>query len=239
MWQKFYILSMMFLFFFVPFVILVILYTTIGRRLFFQDNHIVSSKNDRLSYANLRARKQVVLMLAAVVILFFICLLPMITLRIWSLFGSKVNLGFEGYLNLLYFCRLMLYLNSALNPVCYSLLSTKFRGSFRRVLIDCPPANRHERGESLNTSRGNTSPVFYRDKRRCRHLNSVSSSKTSSVEQSCTRCSIEDRSKFWMIKFEKKGTVPLVSNTILEQRQKNFDEHDKCIENDNKDSTWT
>ena len=215
--------------------ILIVLYSTIARKLF-KDTHIVNSKNDRISYANLRARKQVVLMLAAVILLFFLCLLPMMTLRVWSLFISKVDvakLGFEGYLNVLYFSRVMLYLNSALNPICYSLLSTKFRGSFRRALGGCQP-DRLER----NGSCANTSPVFFHDKRRCRHFSSTSSTRVSTAD-SCHRCSVEDRSKFLMIKFEKKGAVPLVTNKIVEHTSITCDHTSscKCL---NEDSvTWT
>ena len=235
-WQKVYILWMTSLFFFVPFMILVVLYSTIARKLF-KDTHIVNSKNDRISYANLRARKQVVLMLAAVILLFFLCLLPMMTLRVWSLFLSKVDvakLGFEGYLNLLYFSRVMLYLNSALNPICYSLLSTKFRGSFRRALVGCQ-TERMER----NGSCANTSPVFFHEtKRRCRHFSSTSSTRFSTAD-SCHRCSVEDRSKFLMIKFEKKGSVPIVTNKIVETTSITCDHSIacKCIIEDS--ATWT
>ncbi len=225
-WQKIYIMWMTSLFFFMPFVVLIVLYTTIARKLF-KDTHVVNSKNDRISYANLRARKQVVLMLAAVILLFFLCLLPMKTLRVWSLFVSKVDLaklGFEGYLNVLYFSRVMLYVNSALNPICYSLLSTKFRGSFRRALgVPCQ-TDRLER----NGSYANTSPIFFHEgRKRCRHFSRTSSTRFSTTD-TCYRCSIEDKSKFLMIKFEKKGSVPLVTNKLASEEQPK--EQCACVE---------
>lgn len=39
----------------------------------------------------------------------------------------------EHYYNVLYFCRVMLYLNSAVNPILYNLMSSKFRKGFRKV----------------------------------------------------------------------------------------------------------
>lgn len=236
--HKLYILWMTSIFFFLPFIILVVLYATIARKLL-KDTHIVTSKNDRISYANLRARKQVVLMLVAVILLFFLCLLPMMTLRVASLFLSKeswAQLGFEGYLSVMYFTRVMLYLNSALNPICYSLLSTKFRQSFRRALVGCQ-ADKSER----NGSCANTSPVFFHDstRRRCRHCSSTSSTRFSTAE-SCHRCSVEDRSKFLMIKFEKKGSVPVVTNKIVEQKSISACDQNgscKCLATDS--PTWT
>ncbi len=226
------------LFFFVPFVILLVLYTTIVRKLF-KDTHIISSKNDRISYANLRARKQVVLMLAAVIVLFFLCLLPMMTLRAWSLFVSKVDvakLGFEGYLNILYFSRVMLYLNSALNPICYSLLSTKFRGSFRKALSGCKTEKLERNGSCANTS-----PVFFHEgKRRCRHFSRTSSTRFSTTDI-CPRCSVEDKSKFLMIKFEKKGTAPSLTSNIMteETLECNHRGACSCAQSTQEESTWT
>merc|ERR1719471_1327324 len=39
----------------------------------------------------------------------------------------------EVYFNLLYFSRLMFYINSAINPILYNTMSSRFRERFRRV----------------------------------------------------------------------------------------------------------
>ncbi|KAF4532888.1 hypothetical protein B566_EDAN001492 [Ephemera danica] len=86
--------------------------------------------------SNLRARRQVVLMLGTVVLSFFICLMPFRVLTLWIIVVSdetKFRLGVEVYYNLLYFCRTMLYLNSAVNPILYNLMSSKFRVGFSRL----------------------------------------------------------------------------------------------------------
>lgn len=45
-----------------------------------------------------------------------------------------MSLGIDGYYILLYFCRVMLYLNSAINPILYNLMSSKFRDGFVKLL---------------------------------------------------------------------------------------------------------
>uniref|UniRef100_A0A1I8Q0H8 G-protein coupled receptors family 1 profile domain-containing protein n=1 Tax=Stomoxys calcitrans TaxID=35570 RepID=A0A1I8Q0H8_STOCA len=98
---------------------------------------------------NLRKhRQQVIFMLVAVVSSFFVCLLPFRAFTLWVIASSNedvVSLGLEGYYNILYFCRIMLYLNSALNPILYNLMSSKFRTGFWRLLITCCRGHKHKR----------------------------------------------------------------------------------------------
>lgn len=75
-------------------------------------------------------------MLGTVVIFFFVCLLPFRALIVWIVLAPHeevMKLGNEGYYNLLYFCRIMFYLNSAINPILYNLMSSKFRNGFLKV----------------------------------------------------------------------------------------------------------
>jgi len=75
-------------------------------------------------------------MLGTVVLSFFLCLLPFRALTLWIIIvppEAVMSLGVEGYYNLLYFCRIMIYLNSAVNPILYNLMSTKFRDGFARL----------------------------------------------------------------------------------------------------------
>ncbi|XP_030164956.1 thyrotropin-releasing hormone receptor-like [Lynx canadensis] len=75
----------------------------------------------------LNSRKQVTKMLAVVVVVFALLWLPYRTLVVVNSFLSPpyLNLGF------LLFCRLCIYLNSAVNPVIYALMSQRFREAFR------------------------------------------------------------------------------------------------------------
>ena len=71
-----------------------------------------------------------------VVLFFFLCLLPLRIFLLWILaapYEDILALGMENYYNTLYFCRIMFYLNSAINPVLYNMTSARFRGAFMAV----------------------------------------------------------------------------------------------------------
>ena len=130
-WTETFFLTTIIVFFTIPFVILLVLYTVIAR-------HLMANPAISRGPANnlLKHRKQVVLMLGTVVLCFFICLLPFRALTFWIIVAPRqtiVALGWEGYYCLIYFCRVMLYLNSAINPILYNLMSTKFRDGFLRL----------------------------------------------------------------------------------------------------------
>ncbi|XP_070604907.1 thyrotropin-releasing hormone receptor-like [Erythrolamprus reginae] len=97
----------------------------------------------------LSSRKQVTKMLAVVVILFAFLWMPYRTLVVVNSFMDP------PYLNswFVLFCRLSIYLNSAINPVVYNLMSQKFRAAFRK-LCKCEQ-KRTEIATQFNT------PVFY------------------------------------------------------------------------------
>ncbi|XP_004698363.2 thyrotropin-releasing hormone receptor-like [Echinops telfairi] len=77
----------------------------------------------------LNSRKQVTKMLAVVLVLFALLWLPYRTLVVVNSFLSPpyLNLGF------LLFCRLCIYLNSAINPIVYTLMSQRFREAFHKL----------------------------------------------------------------------------------------------------------
>jgi hypothetical protein len=75
-------------------------------------------------------------MLGAVVLSFFVCLMPFRALTLWIIVAPQeavFSLDIETYYNLLYFCRIMIYINSAINPILYNLMSSKFRAGFKRL----------------------------------------------------------------------------------------------------------
>lgn len=132
-WQTFFFVGSISVFFIVPFGVLLILYTVIANHL--MNNPGITSHGNRSNV--LKYRKQVIFMLGAVVLSFFLCLLPFRAFTLWIIVVPSetiVNLGLEGYYSLLYFCRVMLYLNSAMNPILYNLMSSKFREGFLRLL---------------------------------------------------------------------------------------------------------
>lgn len=132
-WQKIYFFLMILILFWIPFAVLIAIYIIITRHLMTDRKHL----NNATERCRMRSRKQVVLMLAAVVICFFVCLMPFRIFMTWVILvhqDSVNNLGMETYYNLLYFCRVMVYINSAINPILYNLISSKFRDAFVRVL---------------------------------------------------------------------------------------------------------
>ena len=71
------------------------------------------------------------------IILFLDSLCPILIVSLWQIFTSVDNiekLGLEGYLNVISFARIIMYLNSSTNPLIYSLTSTKFKLAYKRVL---------------------------------------------------------------------------------------------------------
>nr|XP_057909246.1 thyrotropin-releasing hormone receptor-like [Doryrhamphus excisus] len=80
------------------------------------------------------SRRQVTKMLAVVVILFALLWMPYRTLVVVNSFLDKAYLDTWFLL----FCRLCIYLNSAINPVIYNAMSQKFRSAFKK-LCHCGP----------------------------------------------------------------------------------------------------
>lgn len=142
-WKRIYVFSTIIVFFTLPLFALMVLYTLIAKQL---KNSNAKSKEMIPSLSMLtrpsnhkssKSRQQVICMLVVIIILFFLCLLPIRVVTLWYIYSSnddKHSLGLEGFLNLLTFARIMLYANSAVNPLIYNIVSTKFRGAFMRTL---------------------------------------------------------------------------------------------------------
>ncbi|KAI8486219.1 hypothetical protein Bbelb_361190 [Branchiostoma belcheri] len=118
------------LFLVVPLLLLVGLYTAIRRRLC--DLPSTEQGRDVRKLAQMRSRRQVINMLVAVVVTFFVCTTPHKVVQMWLLFLSSEQ--YEALqqnevmvMNLLVFLRIMVYLNSTLNPILYTLMSSNFQ----------------------------------------------------------------------------------------------------------------
>lgn len=73
---------------------------------------------------------QVIKMLIVVVGLFAILWMPY---RVYVVYNSFAINRYRDYWFLL-FCRIMVYMNSAINPILYNAMSVKFRRAFRKLL---------------------------------------------------------------------------------------------------------
>ncbi|XP_069681103.1 thyrotropin-releasing hormone receptor-like [Periplaneta americana] len=159
-WSTCFFVMIISVFFLLPLCVLIVLYAVMARHLMADPG--TSAVKD-LESTNTRARKQVVLMLGTVVLSFFICLIPFRVFTLWFILVPEEQvrrLGVEGYYNILYFCRTMLYLNSAINPILYNLMSSKFRDGFMRL---CGL----RRKDVVLLRRGTTSTSVYSSTRRC------------------------------------------------------------------------
>ncbi|XP_035245492.1 thyrotropin-releasing hormone receptor-like isoform X2 [Anguilla anguilla] len=134
------------LFYIIPLMLATVLYGLIARILFM--NPLPSDLNDRAGHLSVHrgrtnikmgvsqsnrgvvsSRKQVTKMLAVVVVLFALLWMPYRTLVVVN------SLMDPPYLNtwFLLFCRMCIYVNSAINPIIYNLMSQKFRAAFRKL----------------------------------------------------------------------------------------------------------
>lgn len=127
-------------------------------------------------------------MLGAVVISFFICLIPFRALTLWIIIVPRetiINLGSESYYTILYFTRILLYMNSALNPILYNLMSSKFREGFLK-LLGCKSIIRHKlfsgtRKGTFHTTSTNLSSSNSGDKRKSGRIKDDSETITGSI----------------------------------------------------------
>ncbi|XP_053657791.1 bombesin receptor subtype-3-like [Anopheles marshallii] len=136
-WPASFFVGSIVLFFIIPLFILVVLYSVIAKNLMDNPSIIMSSASSGNRGNVYKYRKQVIFMLGAVVVSFFVCLLPFRALTLWIIIVPSeaiVSVGIERFYILLYFCRIMLYMNSAINPILYNLMSSKFRNGFLQLL---------------------------------------------------------------------------------------------------------
>ncbi|XP_065084603.1 tachykinin-like peptides receptor 99D [Ochlerotatus camptorhynchus] len=135
-WNASFFVASIVVFFIVPLLILVMLYSVIAKNLMDNPGIIMSNASGNRNNV-LKYRKQAIFMLGAVVVSFFFCLLPFRALTLWIIIvpsESIVSIGMERFYILVYFCRIMLYMNSAINPILYNLMSSKFRNGFLQLL---------------------------------------------------------------------------------------------------------
>ncbi|XP_013389357.1 neuropeptide receptor 15 [Lingula anatina] len=126
--------------FLVPMIAQLVLYTIIGKRLFLNSatlHHKPVSTRDGSEKPNthvaVKARRGVVKMLIACVIVYFICYSPIQVLLFYNTFAS---VPFHFTWSFRVFVISMGYINSAVNPILYSIFSQKFRRRLK-ALVCC------------------------------------------------------------------------------------------------------
>ncbi|XP_029947922.1 neuromedin-U receptor 2 [Salarias fasciatus] len=136
-------------FYFVPMAIISMLYLVMGIHLGREKRH--SSENlgkncsgntrRKISLENGR-RRQVIKMLSIVVAVFGVCWAPFhIERLLWSSISQWTDLMHNVYQYVHILSGVFFYLSSAVNPIIYSLLSTRFRECFRELMCSQPEDN--------------------------------------------------------------------------------------------------
>ncbi|ESO88165.1 hypothetical protein LOTGIDRAFT_62390, partial [Lottia gigantea] len=127
------------IFYFLPILTQVILYCVIGRKLYasteelctrFQMRQNAKNQTDRAS-ETIRARKGVVKMLIASVVIYFISYSP---IQIHLLYNTFSDSPLPASWSFLVFVMTMTHVNSAANPILYCIFSQNFRRNFKKCL---------------------------------------------------------------------------------------------------------
>ncbi|KAL3866836.1 hypothetical protein ACJMK2_044097 [Sinanodonta woodiana] len=127
------------LFYFVPVFIQIILYTVIGRKLYASTNELHTRFQMRPDFKchmdrsmdTIKARKNVVKMLVASVLVYSICYAPPQILLFYNTLSPRM---FEVTWSWHVFSYVISYINSAANPVLYCIFSQNFRRNFKKYL---------------------------------------------------------------------------------------------------------
>ena len=129
-----YLLSASILFFYIPFVVLVILYSIILIKLKKQAHpgeQSASAEEQRT-----RRNRNVLKMTVAIVVVFFICWIPISIKLVTSYFVPKTTLDCK-FLVSLDVALFMAYTNCAINPIICLTFSSNYRQALRRLVNCC------------------------------------------------------------------------------------------------------
>lgn len=80
--------------------------------------------------------KNVVRMLISVTLVFAACVLPTNILWLWLDFGAADD-KFAYFWELLSFANIIVFANSALNPVCYTMMNDAYRTEIKKLIFSC------------------------------------------------------------------------------------------------------
>ncbi|XP_041364373.1 neuropeptide FF receptor 2-like, partial [Gigantopelta aegis] len=118
----------------VPMIVMIILYTVIIIKLRF--NRVVPSSGAlSMSAIQQRSKTKVVKMFFSVLIVFIICTVPFQVSKLFELYRDAQRERLPTWYNPVYFSAIMLmYTNSAINPIIYGGLNENFRNGFKDLI---------------------------------------------------------------------------------------------------------
>lgn len=142
----------------VPLSIIAAAYISIGRELGKKKSN--GLENKFLKNAQSEEAAKVIRMLAAVTILFAVCVLPTNIMWLWLDFGNAEK-QFAYFWELVAFCNILTFANSAANPVCYTITNANYRKEIMHLLKGCfakqnAPYLKSDEIQMLDTSKDTT-----------------------------------------------------------------------------------
>ncbi|XP_061195571.1 orexin receptor type 2-like [Saccostrea echinata] len=121
-------------FFIIPFAIMGFAYTNIFICLWHSTKNLPNINAEHGASVVIRNRKTTAKMLIVVVVAFFGCNLPVYILNILRYFKVLNSMEHAEIKSFSLTSHLLLYLSSAVNPVIYTIMSGKFRSTFRKMI---------------------------------------------------------------------------------------------------------
>ncbi|KAL1130067.1 hypothetical protein AAG570_013010 [Ranatra chinensis] len=126
-----------FLFFFIPLLIIIVLYVRIGVRIDDRSRNSLGRQVEGAVHGETRhsqSRKSIIRMLSAVVIAFFLCWAPFHAQRLMYLYARN-SPHYETINEWMYYITgCFYYFSSTINPILYNLMSIKYRLAFKQTL---------------------------------------------------------------------------------------------------------
>ncbi|XP_062618302.1 orexin receptor type 2-like [Saccostrea cucullata] len=121
-------------FFIVPFAVMGFAYTNIIICLWHSTQNLSNINAEHGSSVVIQNRKTTAKMLIVVVVAFFGCNLPVYILNILRYFKVLNSMEHAEIKSFSLTSHLLLYLSSAINPIIYTVMSGKFRSTFRKMI---------------------------------------------------------------------------------------------------------
>lgn len=131
--DKFYVVFLFITFFVMPLLIMTIIYIFILKKIYATQKQLDENRPSR-------HRRQIIAMIITIIALFYASLFPIRIITLWLVFGpidSLQQFGFIGYINVMCIARIMLNINSSVNPIIYGIISTRFQQAFKTTVKRC------------------------------------------------------------------------------------------------------
>lgn len=230
------------IFFLIPMLIILVVYTRMGARIRDSANNAMNSVVQSAIHGDSRqiqSRKSVIRMLTAVVILFFICWAPFHAQRLLYIYGQEFDYysGLNECLYILSGC--LYYFSTTVNPILYNLMSIKYRKAFKQTIC-CKTRiqvrNNSSREKTRNTNFSEVALVRYTISQAKEMFRFTTSRETASRDGNTNDNVVR---KSYMLKKEDSTSKPLLNRThsVIQEERNNKDS--VCNTNEEKSGSTT